>query len=167
MVDSGLNVGRSGSGSQLSLNLVRSLDLLLGLLLTQRFTVVGLKPLSEWSGIDLDDSRLGQGVSSNQLVVRWMVDDRGNSGLSGDTLGGPREVTGLNSQGSELLVATSSSDSVDSLGTDLGVSGLSTQLELSLLSELSSFGTSSSTLVTRVSRNTHGELFVSITFYGW
>lgn len=154
-----LDGGGSSSGSQLSLDLLGLLDLILVLgLLTQNLTVVGLEPLSERSGIDLDNGGLGQGVGSHQLVVGRVVDDSGDSGLSGDTLRGPREVTGLESQSSELLVTTSGSDGVDSLSTDLGHGRLSTQLELSLLSELGSFGTSSRTLVTRVSRNTHGEL---------
>lgn len=150
-----LDHGFAGSRGQLSLNLLRSLDLLLVSLLAQLLTVVVLVPLSERSGINLNNSRLGQSVGSNQLVVGRVVDNTSDSGLSGDTLGGPREVTGVNSQRSELLVATSGSDRVDSLGTDLGVGGLSTQFELSLLSELGSLGTSSRTLVTRISRNTH------------
>lgn len=126
VVDSGLNLGRSSSGSQFSLDLVGSLNFLLSLFLTQGLTVVGFVPLSEWGSINLDDSRLGQGVGSDQLVVGWVVDDRGDSGLSGNTLRGPREVTGLNSQSSELLVTTSGSDGVDSLSTNLGVGWLST-----------------------------------------
>lgn len=158
VLDRVLDVGGTGSSSQLSLNLLGSLGVLTLDLLTQNLTVVGLEPLSERSSVDLDNSRLGQGVGSHQLVVGWVVDDTSNSGLSSNTLGSPREVTGLDSQGSELLVTTSGSNSVDSLSTNLGVGWLTTQLKLSLLSELGSFGTSSSTLVTRVSRNTHGEL---------
>lgn len=162
VLDRVLDGGGTGSSSQLSLNLLRSLDFLALDLLTQNLTVVGLEPLSERSSVDLDNSRLGQGVGSHQLVVGWVVDNTSDSGLSGHTLGSPREVTGLNSQSSELLVSTSGSHGVDSLGTDLGVGRLTTQLKLSLLSELGSFGTSSRTLVTRVSRNTHGELEVSM-----
>jgi hypothetical protein len=84
-----------------------------------------------------------------------MVSDTGNSGLSGDTLRTPREVTGLDTQGSELLVTTTGSHSVDTLSTNLGVSTLTTQLEFSFLSELSALGTSSGTLMTRISGNTH------------
>lgn len=160
MVDRGLNDGLSGSGSELLLVLGGLLNLVALLVLTQNLTVVGLEPLLEWSGVDLNNSRLGQSVSSDQLVVGWVVDDRSNSGLSSDTFTGPREVTGLNSQSSELLVATSGSDGVDSLGTDLGVGWLSTQLKLSLLSELGSFGTGCRTLVTRVSGDTHSGMLV-------
>lgn len=156
VLDRVLDVGRGRSGGQLTLDLLGLLDTLLGLALTQDLTVVGLEPLLEWGGIDLDDGRLGQSVGSDQLVVGRVVDDSGDSGLSGDTFAGPREVTGLDSQGSELLVTTSGSHGVDSLTTDLGHGRLSTQLELSLLSELGPLGTSGRTLVTRVSRNTHG-----------
>lgn len=157
MVDSGLNGRGSSSGSELLLSLRGGLDLKTLLVLTQDLTVVSLEPLLEWSGVNLNNSRLGQSVSSDQLVVRRVVDDRSNSGLSSDTFTTPREVTGLNSQGSELLVTTSGSDSVDSLGTNLGVGWLSAQLKLSLLSELGSFGTGCRTLVTRVSGDTHAE----------
>lgn len=126
-VQGGLNVGSALSGGQLTLNLLGALDfLLIVLLLTQRVTVVVLVPLTEGSGIDLNNSGLGQGVGSNQLIVRRVVCNNCKSGLSGNTLGSPREVTGLNSQSSELLVATSGSDTVDTLGADLGVGGLST-----------------------------------------
>lgn len=160
MLDSQLNDRSSGSGSELLFGLRSSLDLVALLVLTQDLTVVGLKPLLEWSGVDLDNSRLGQGVSSDQLVVRRVVDDRSNSGLSGDTFAGPREVTGLDSQGSELLVTTSCSDSVDSLRADFSVGWLSAQLKLSLLSELGSFGTCCRTLVARVSGDTHAKMLV-------
>lgn len=150
-----LNVGRTSSGSQLLLNLLGSLHFLLVGLLTQNLTVVSLEPLSERSSIDLNNSRLGQCVSSNQLVVGRVVHNTSDSGLLGHTLGSPREVTGLNSQRSELLVTTSGSNSVNSLSSNLGVSRLSAQLELSLLSELGSLSTGGRTLVTGVSRNTH------------
>lgn len=145
-----LLLGVLGLRNNLLLNLTR-------LLLTQSLTVVRLVPLSEWGSVDLDDGGLGQSVSSDQLVVGRVVDDTGDSGLSGDTLGGPSEVTGLDSQGSELLVTTSGSDSVDSLVADLGVGWLTAQFELSLLSELSTLGTGSSSLVARITRNTHLE----------
>ena len=65
-----------------------------------------------------------------------------NTGLAGNTLRAPREVTGLNTESTELLVTTAGTDRVDSLRSDTGVGGLTTQLKLSLLSELSALGTS-------------------------
>lgn len=44
----------------------------------------------------------------------------------------PRKVARLETQGTELLVATAGADSVDALGSKLGKSGLATELELSL-----------------------------------
>lgn len=155
VVNGGLDVRGTGSGSQLSLDLLGLLGGVLGLALTQNLTVVGLEPLSEWSGVDLDDGRLGQSVGSHQLVVGGVVDDRSDSGLSGDTLAGPREVTGLNSESSELLVTTTGSHGVNSLTANLGHGWLTAQFELSLLSELSTLGAGGGTLVARVSRNTH------------
>lgn len=88
--DSVFDLGVSRSSSPLSFSVSRLSDsfffsTLNVLLLTQGLTVVSFVPLLEWSSIDLDNSSLGQGVGSNQFIVRWMVDDTSNSGLSGDT----------------------------------------------------------------------------------
>lgn len=77
-----LNLGGSLPGSYLPLDLPGLLGLLGTLLLllflrllcrtpllAQRKAVVGLIPLPEGSGIDLDDGGLGQGVCTDQLVV--------------------------------------------------------------------------------------------------
>jgi hypothetical protein len=50
-----------------------------------------------------------------------------------DVLSRPDEITGIKSDGTELAVATSSSNQVDSLGTDLGVGSWATEFELPLL----------------------------------
>jgi len=47
---------------------------------------VGLVPLSEWGGIDLDDSGLGEGVCSDEFVVGWMVGHNNDTDLAGDSL---------------------------------------------------------------------------------
>jgi hypothetical protein len=51
----------------------------------------------------------------------------------GSVLTGPHEVTSVKSHGSVLHVATSASDGVNSLVSDLRVSSGSAELELSLL----------------------------------
>lgn len=151
------DLGGARSRGELSFDLLRSLGGLFTFLgLTQDDTVVVVEPLLEGGGVDLDDGRLGQGVGSDQFVVRRVVDDRGDSRLSGDTFRGPREVTGFNTQSSELLVTTSGSDGVDSLGAQLGRGGLTAQFELPLLTVLGSLGTGGRSLVTRISGNTHG-----------
>ncbi|KAH3669398.1 hypothetical protein OGAPHI_001519 [Ogataea philodendri] len=155
--NSSLDLGLTSTGSKLSLQLVALLGLFLSSLglLSKSNTVVLLKVLFERSSVDLHNSRLGQCVGSHQFVVRWVVHHTRHSGLSGDSLGSPREVAGLDSQSSVLDISTSGSDGVDSFGADLGVGALSSQLKLSLLSELGSFSTGSSSLVTRIPGNTH------------
>lgn len=53
---------------------------------------MGLVPLTERSGIDLNDGGLGQGVGTDQLVVGRMVDDDDDTGLAGAALRGPGKV---------------------------------------------------------------------------
>lgn len=111
-------------------------DLLASLLLTSAtevLSVVGLVPLTEGSSIDLDDSGAGQGVGSDQLVVGRVEGDDDHTDLAGDTLRGPGEVAGLEAEGTELAVASTSSDKMDSLGTDTGVGLLSAGFESALL----------------------------------
>jgi len=126
-------------------------------------TVVGLVPLTEGGGIDLDDGALDEGVSSDQLVVGRVVDDADDTSLTGDPLGAPGKVAGFESQGTVLQVATTHSDRVDSLGAQLGHRRLSAQLKFSLLAVLGPLGPGGRALVSRVSRNTHleGSLMVS------
>jgi len=47
---------------------------------------VSLIPLSEWSGINADNGRFGQGLGTDQLVTGWIVDNIDDTGLSGDGL---------------------------------------------------------------------------------
>jgi hypothetical protein len=109
--------------------------LLLGLLLASAangLAVVSLVPLTEGSGIDLDNGGLGQGVCADQLVVAGVEGHSNDTGLAGDTLGTPGEVTRVETEGTELLVATTGADKVNALGTDTGVGGLATLLERSV-----------------------------------
>lgn len=161
-------LGTSGTSSSLG-GLADSLRLLtLG---RGRDTVVGLEELTEGSGVDLDNGTLGQGVGTDQLVVRGVVDNRDDTGLAGNTLGAPGEVTGVQTESTELLVTTANTDRVDTLGSNLGVSGLTAHLELPLLAELSAHGASVRTLVTRIATDTHmccwlvGKEFVTQKWY--
>jgi hypothetical protein len=90
---------------------------------------VGLVPLTERSGIDLDNSRLGQGVGTDELVVGRVVGDTDDTGLAGDTLGAPGEVAGVETEGTELAVTTTGAHEMDTLGTDTGVGSLTALLE--------------------------------------
>jgi hypothetical protein len=80
LLDGGLDLaGGSEAGSLLLLDRLALLDLLNGLALLLLATaadglaVVGLVPLTEGSSVDLDDSRLGQGVGADKLVVGRVV----------------------------------------------------------------------------------------------
>jgi len=93
---------------------------------------VCLVPLPEWCGIDLDDSGAGQGVGTDELVVRWVEGDTDDTDLAGNALRSPGEVAGVDAEGAELAVATTGADKMDTLGTDTGVGGLATLLECSV-----------------------------------
>lgn len=140
LLDGGVDLAGGGEASGLLLlNGVALLHLLLLLALlllsaaTKGLAVVGLVPLTEGSGIDLDNGGLGQGVGADQLVVGRVVGDNDDTGLAGDALGGPREVTRVETEGTELLVTTAGADGVDALGADTGVGLLTARLENALL----------------------------------
>jgi hypothetical protein len=127
------------AGGVLALDSLALLDglLLLALLLlsatTKGLAVVGLVPLTEGGGINLDDGGFGQGVGADQLVVGRMVGDDDDTSLAGDSLRGPGEVARVEAQGAVLVVAAASADGVDALGSDSRVGLLSAGLESALL----------------------------------
>lgn len=145
LLNSGLDLAGGGeAGGLLLLDRVALLDLLGGLLAllgglgllasaADGLAVVGLVPLSEGGGVDLDNGAAGQGVCADQLVVGRVVGDGNDTGLAGAALGGPGEVTGVEAQGTVLVVTATSADGVDSLGTNLGVGTLAASLESALL----------------------------------
>lgn len=140
LLDGGVDLAAGGvAGGLLLLDGLAPLDLLDGgalLLLAataDRLAVVGLVPLSEGGGVDDDDGRLGQGVGPHQLVVARVVLDVDDTGLAGAALGRPGEVTGVETEGTVLVVTAAGPDDVDALGSDTGVRGLAAQLESSLL----------------------------------
>lgn len=68
------------------------MGILASLLLTssaQVLTVVCLIPLSERSGIDLNNGGFGKGVCSNKFVVGGMVSDDDDTDLAGNPLRSP------------------------------------------------------------------------------
>ena len=162
----------------LGLLLLDAVGLLLLLLLAglglsptaERLAVVGLEPLSEGSGINLDDGGLGEGVGTDELVVGGVVDDTDDTGLLGDTLGTPGEVTGLEAESTELAVSTAGADKMDALSANTGIGGLATLLEspaamldmtleaiglcIPLLAIVCALGTGRRALVTGVARDT-------------
>lgn len=111
------------------------LDLLLGLLLASAakgLAVVGLVPLTEGGGVDLDDGGAGQGVGADQLVVGRVEGDTDDADLAGDALAAPGEVAGVETETTELAVTTTGADEVDALGADSGGGGLTALLESSV-----------------------------------
>ena len=142
-----------------------------------------LVPLAERGGIDLDDGGFGEGVGSDKFVVRWMERDDDDTDLAGNSLRGPREVAGLETEGTELAVTTTGADEMDSLSTDTGIGLLSACFESALLpckflvfrlehmsrhmgfllrTVISSLGTSGGALVSAVTRDTHDCGFCSM-----
>lgn len=140
LLDGGVDLALGGEAlGLLLLDAVALLDLLLGLALlllapaTDGLAVVGLVPLAEGGGVDLDDGGLGQGVGADELVVRGVEGDADDAGLAGGALGAPGEVTRVETQGAVLVVAAAGADGVDALGADAGVRFLATGLENALL----------------------------------
>ena len=133
-LDGGLDLAVVGETSGLLL-LHAVAPLLLGLLglglasPADGLAVVSLVPLAEGGSVNLDDGGLGEGVGTDQFVVGGVVGNTDDTGLAGDALRSPREVTGFETEGTELLVTTTGTDKVDSLGTDTGVGGLTTLVE--------------------------------------
>jgi hypothetical protein len=97
--------------------------------------VVAFVPLTERSSIDLDNSTLDEGVGADELVVGGIVDYADDTSLAGGVFGGPGKVAGLETECAVLEVSTTHTDSAYSLGTELGVCGLTTELKLSLLAD--------------------------------
>ena len=81
--------------------------------------VVSLIPLSKWSGINLHDAVLHEGLRSDQLVVAGVVHNIQDSGLAGLSLRAPGEVASIQSQGTELVATTSYAHFVHAISTKL------------------------------------------------
>jgi hypothetical protein len=166
LLDGGLDLALGGeAGGLLLLDGLALLDLLnllallggLGLLASaaKGLAVVGLVPLTERGGVDLDDGALGQGVGADKLVVGGVVGDSDDTGLAGAALGAPGKVTGVETEGTVLVVAAAGADFVDALGADTGVGTLAAGLESALLPVVGALGTGSGPLVAGVTRDTH------------
>jgi hypothetical protein len=131
IIKKGVGLGISLARSDLTLDVVRLLLSLsfTTLLLAQGLSIVSLIPLAERSGIDLDNGTLDKSVGTDQLVVGGIVHNSQDTGLAGAVLGTPGEVTSIETESTVLLVATTNTDFVDTLGTKLSVGGLTAQLE--------------------------------------
>ncbi len=153
-----LNLGFILAGSKLTKNTVRLLNFSLltslNLALSKGLTIMGLVPLTEGSSINLDNGTLYESLGTDELVVASIVDDIDNTGLTADGFRSPGEVTRIETEGTILDVTSTDTDGMDTLGTELGVSRLTAELELSLLTVEGTFGTSGRSLMAAVSANT-------------
>jgi len=168
----------SRSFETLSLLLLNTVGLLLLLLFAglglsptaQGLAIVGLEPLSERSGVNLDNGGLGECVGTDKLVVRRMVDDTDHTGLLSDTFRAPGEVARVQTESTELAVAATGADKMDTLSANTGIGRLATLLEspkvmsdmtveaiglcIPLLAVVCALRTRGRALVTRIARDT-------------
>ena len=68
----------------------------------------------------MNDARLYQSVGSDKLVVRGVVNDTDDTSLASGVLRSPGVITRLETEGTVLLVSSTSTNSVDTLGTEFG-----------------------------------------------
>lgn len=82
------------------------------------------------------------------VLFGWLLTyDRDDSGLAGGVLRCPCEVAGLKTKGTVLHISTTGADAMDALSTELGASGLATELEFSLLAIVGTLSTGLRALV--------------------
>lgn len=127
---------------------------------------MSLIPLTEGGSIDLNNSTLDEGVRSDKLVVGSIIDlgeqmssekslfhlrlrtyNTDDPRLPCDMLRSPCKVSSFQPESTVLQVSATNPDSVDALGTKFGIGGLTTKLELSLLTIMGTLGTSLRALV--------------------
>lgn len=109
-----------GGGRALLVQHVVLIDgVLLVLPAAQGQDVVALVPLTEGGRINDDNRVLHEGLGAHQLVVGRIVDHIDDAGLAGSTLGRPREVSGVQTERTELDVATTGADRMDARGGEL------------------------------------------------
>merc|ERR1719232_873258 len=138
--------------AQHGLFLLGQLDALLA---AERRGIVRLVPLTERKSVDLHDGVLHERLGAHQLVVACVVQDVDDTSLPRLGLGTPGEISSVKAECPELLVSTPGADGSDTLGSDLGVGGRSTELELPLLANGVHATTSRPPLVPFIARDTH------------
>jgi hypothetical protein len=85
--------------------------------------------LSEWGGVNLDNSSFCEGVCSDEFIVGRMVGDDNDADFASDALRAPGEVARFETESAEFSVASSSADEMDTFGTDTGVGWLTALFE--------------------------------------
>ena len=89
--------------------------------------------------------------------------DSENPGLACCAFASPGEVAGLQAKRAELGVSSTDTDRVNALGAELGVGGLTTELELSLLAVVGALGTRGRTFVPGGTGDTYKSKSTTIT----
>ena len=107
--------------------------------------------MSEGSSVNNNNGVLDQGLGSDQLVVGGVVDNVDDSGLAGDGLAAPGEVSLIQPESTVLLVSSTDTEGVDPLRGQLGHGGGSGQLELPLLADGSPLASGSAALMPVIS----------------
>ncbi len=119
IVDEGIDLGKSLATRLLLQDAVGLFGVsgssIAGALLTQNLTVMRFVPLTEGSGIDLDNGALDKGLGTNEFVVGGVVDDVDDAGFAGNGFGAPAEGTGIQTESTEFGVASAGADGVDAL----------------------------------------------------
>lgn len=90
---------------------------------------MGLVPLAERGGVDLNDGGAGEGVCADEFVVGRVEDDADDTRLARAVLRAPGEVAAVEAERAELAVAAARAHQVDALRADTGVGRLAALLE--------------------------------------
>lgn len=118
-------------------------------------TVVLLVPLLERSGINCNNGILDQSLGTHQLVVGGIVHNIQDTGLTRGGLRSPREVTGIETEGTELGVSSTHTHGPHAhVGRELGVGSNTSELVLPLLPPFILLSSGSTTLMKRITGNT-------------
>ena len=104
----------------------------------QRLTVVLFPPLTKRSGINLHNTVLYQTLCSDKLVVGSVENDVDNTGFPGDRFRTPRKISCIKTESALFNVSSTDTDSMNTLGSNLGVGWLTTEFKLSFLAIVSS-----------------------------
>jgi len=140
---------------ELAENAVGLLDLLNMVRLTKLHTIVGLVPLLEGGRVDGDNGVLHEGLGADQLVVGSVVADVEDTALAGAGFRTPGEVTSLQTESAELLVATAYTDDANTVvGGELGVGRNTAKLVLLSLAPRGLATTGKAALMELLARNT-------------
>lgn len=122
----GINLAVLDDSGELGLGMAGLLGSFAGLIRFFKFLLVKLDvvslevPLSEWSGINVDNGVLDEGLGTDKLVVGRVVDGVQDTSSAGDGFRSPGEVTMVVLESSGLDVSTTSLDEDHSLVSDFG-----------------------------------------------